>query len=356
MAVADEENDAGGRNDERSVSPEFDAGQSLRRAMQTMPTVAYVYDARSHEVVFRNRSLLHLLGFAEDDRSNDALDWQANVHEDDVQIFNRHLDRLMKQPAGVAQSCELRLSDNLGAWRWFLFSDAVATLDSPAGARLIVGSATEISHQKQSERLAALTIGEMRHRTKNLSAIFDAIGRQSVKGEASAVQEFFERFMGRIRAILAAGSIVLASDERAANVRKIIEAALTPFLDQDRGDCIEILGPDVAVSELTAGGLSLAMHELATNALKYGALSLPGGKVKVRWKLESQATDAPKLTISWHETGGPPVQIPQREGFGSKVIRSAVRHEPSGETVLTFDREGLRCEFSFLLSRGDARS
>ena len=353
MAAADEEN-RDGRN--AGPSPDFDVGQSLRRVMQTMPTVAYVYDAQSHRVVFQNRSLRQMLGFAEDDRSNDALDWQANVHPDDVQAFRQHLERLRNQPAGAAQSCEVRLSDNSGAWRWFLFCDAVAALDPQGRPHLIAGSATEISRQKQSEKLAALTIGEMRHRTKNLSAIFDAIGRQSVKGESAVVQEFFERFIGRIRAILAAGSIVLASNERAADLRKIVEAALTPFLDQERGEIIEISGPDVAVSELTAGGISLAVHELATNALKYGALSLPGGKVKVQWSLGSHEGNTSKLTITWQETGGPPVQAAQREGFGSKVIRSAVRHESNGETRLTFDRGGLRCEFSFLLSQSGERS
>ena len=322
--------------------------EELARILGRVPTAVYVYDAQSRAVVYESRSLRTLLGFEETAATTGAPDWRANIHPDDAGAFAQHLDRVLRQPLGAGSTCEVRLRDSAGTWRWFLLSDTAAS-GSGGEPGWIAGSATEISRQKQSERLAALTVGEMRHRTKNLAAIFDAIGRQSVKGEAQAVQEFFERFMGRIRAVLGAGSIVLASDNRAADLKRIVDAALTPFRDVGRNENIEIAGPDVSVSELTAGGLSLAVHELATNALKYGALSVPDGKVRVHWTLQAMPDGSATLALVWQESGGPPVAGPKQEGFGTKVIRSAVRHEMNGETRLAYARDGLRCEFRFSL-------
>jgi two-component sensor histidine kinase len=123
---------------------------------------------------------------------------------------------------------------------------------------------------------------------------------------------------------------------------------LKPFETPGKPARIELSGPTLDVSEQTAGGLALAVHELATNALKYGALKSDAGKVSLSWSVD----DAGRVAIEWKESGGEPVTaVPTRKGFGSRVINSAVASEQNGNSTLRFDRDGVRCRFEFQAPR-----
>jgi two-component sensor histidine kinase len=127
----------------------------------------------------------------------------------------------------------------------------------------------------------------------------------------------------------------------------VLAKVLEPFSYVADGPRISIEGPPLLVSEQTAGGLALAMHELATNGLKYGALKSKNGRVSVTWTVQSGG-DRDQVRIDWKETGGEEISTePTRTGFGSRVIRSAVSGEPGGVTELAFERDGLRCGFAF---------
>jgi PAS domain S-box-containing protein len=214
----------------------------------------------------------------------------------------------------------------------------------------IVGAskvARDITERRRAAEQLNLLLNEMQHRTKNLATVLDAIARQSRPKDEPAVDAFVEVFLGRAHALLSTGELVVASSTRQADLSSVLAKVLEPFCHEADGSRISIEGPPLLVSEQTAGGLALALHELATNGLKYGALKSANGRVSIKWTVQS-AGERDQVHIEWKETGGEEISTePTRTGFGSRVIRSAVSGEPGGETELAFERDGLRCGFAF---------
>jgi two-component sensor histidine kinase len=234
-------------------------------------------------------------------------------------------------------------------WRWFQSRDSLLSSD-PAGAPLmIVGSASEITEQKDAEQRKELLADEMRHRARNLVAIVQAIGRMSRPKGQPEVNKYIDTFMGRLLALLNTGGIVLSSAARTADLRAIAESTLGPFKSEAQSSRISVDGPSLFLSERIAGGLALAFHELATNAVKYGALSIEGGSVSLSWKVTEDGSEK-GATIEWRERDGPTVSPPPAEGFGAMVIRQSIAREPGGEVVFNYDPSGFHCTLTFKLA------
>ena len=172
---------------------------------------------------------------------------------------------------------------------------------------LIVGSASDISEQKKAEQHKELLAEEMRHRARNLVAVVQAIGRMSRPKDQPDVNKFIDAFMGRLLTLLNTGGIVLSSADRRADLAEIARTTLAPF--EMTANRIRAHGPSVGLLERTAGNFALALHELATNAVKYGALSNDSGSVSVNWTLDN---DTKKLSLEWIETGGPSPSPPTK--------------------------------------------
>src|SRR5690606_27423780 len=139
---------------------------------------------------------------------------------------------------------------------------------------------------------------------------------------ASNLQEFADRLDGRIRALSATHDLLTQSDWGTTPVRKVVQAELLPYAQANDHEN-DLQGPDIEMAPNDALSLGLAMHELATNAAKYGALSQPGGKVSVHWKLVAESL----VRLEWQESGGPPVSGQRGRGFGTDLIERIVAHE-----------------------------
>jgi PAS domain S-box-containing protein len=217
----------------------------------------------------------------------------------------------------------------------------------------IVGAskiARDITERKRAAEQQAMLLGEMRHRTKNLSTVIEALARQSRPRDEPAVEAFVDAFMGRIRALLSAGELLLATPRRNAELRQLLDKILVPFVDSNQAERVVLKGPALTVPERTAANLALAMHELATNAIKYGALKGSTGKVHVTWSLTPSAGKN-QVEIDWRESGGDAIAgAPEHKGFGSRVIATALASEADGVSEMTFERDGLHCRFRFTLS------
>ena len=209
--------------------------------------------------------------------------------------------------------------------------------------------ARDITERRQLAEQQKLILGEMQHRTKNLAAVIDALARQSKPRGNPAVDAFIESFTARLRALLSTGELVVGSPSRKAELRKIFETITERFFDPHDPSRILLSGPVIEVSEQTAGSLGLAVHELATNALKYGALSSNAGRISLEWS-EKQEGPASRVLVEWKETGARILGQPDRKGFGSLVIASAVAQETDGHVDLRFEPDGVRCRFAFLYS------
>jgi len=194
-----------------------------------------------------------------------------------------------------------------------------------------------------AEQHQALLINELNHRVKNTLAIVQAIAWQSFRsgGMSKPAREAFE---GRLAALAAAHDVLTRQNWEAGSIAQIVTEAVAP---QDPGDGrMTLSGPLVDLEPKTAVALALAVHELATNAVKYGALSSPEGRVEVRWTAERGL-----LRLSWRETGGPPVKGPIQRGFGARLLEQGLAEELGGAVRLEFLPEGVLCSVEAHLAR-----
>ena len=210
--------------------------------------------------------------------------------------------------------------------------------------------ARDNSERKRADERREILLGEMRHRAGNLAALITALANQSRPKNAPEVDRYVDRFLGRMRSVLAAGELVLASSSRTPDIADIIRSALEPFAGMHETSRIASSGPSLEVSEQLGGGLALAVHELATNAVKYGALSTEEGSVTLSWKITPLESDR-FVEIEWLERDGPAVSEPTRTGFGTRVIRSTLSGAKEGTVDLDFAPGGLRCRMSFRASK-----
>jgi PAS domain S-box-containing protein len=192
--------------------------------------------------------------------------------------------------------------------------------------------ARDISERKRSEAQIAALAREAEHRAKNMLAVVQAIVRLSHSETREGLKEAID---GRIRALANVHALFVQSRWAGAELRSLIEEELSPFSRGGAQATIE--GPSVLLAQDAAQTIAVAVHELATNAVKYGALSREGGHVDVAW---SQAEDG--LVIRWTETGGPHVFTPSRGGFGTRVIDNMIRGQ-RGKAAFNWRAEGLEC-------------
>jgi len=201
--------------------------------------------------------------------------------------------------------------------------------------------------QEQEAGARELVLGEARHRLKNLMAIIEALAKFSgtSPGENPEIDAFLHRFIGRLRALGAASDLVLKYGPGVLEANAVVSAVLEPFRSGSP-QRLRFEGPELALSEHFGGALAMAVHELATNALKYGALSVPSGIVTFRWRAVP-SNGGEKIEFVWKEGGGPSPKRPEKDGYGHRMIRSVAAREIDGEVRLDFPPEGLVCQISY---------
>jgi PAS domain S-box-containing protein len=198
----------------------------------------------------------------------------------------------------------------------------------------ILAVSRDISALKDSELQRADLMREMSHRLKNSLTLVQAIVSQTFQ-HATSMDTARDAVAGRISALGRSQDVLIKTESASANIKKLIDVVLAPHRgDENR---FHLSGPDVTLSQKQALGLSLALHELATNATKYGALSSAGGRVNIDWTLSPDHT----FDLCWMESGGPAVDAPTRKGFGSRLIERMVAAYFNGETALTFGPSGV---------------
>ncbi len=179
--------------------------------------------------------------------------------------------------------------------------------------------AVDISERKANEDQLRLLLRELTHRCKNMLAVIHAIARQTASRTRS-VEDFLDRFSARLVAIGSSHDLLIADNWHGASLRMLVEQQLGEHADRF-GEQIAIEGEDVMLKPEAVQNLGLALHELATNAQKYGSLSNPRGQVSIKWEFCEEAS---KLKLVWQERGGPPVTPPERSGFGRAMIETVV--------------------------------
>ncbi len=192
----------------------------------------------------------------------------------------------------------------------------------------------DITERKRAEEHQRLLINELNHRVKNTLAVVQSITHQTLRngGADASVRTNLE---GRLAALAAAHDLLTRENWTSASLREIVSDAVAPFCADAR---CTVEGPELRLNPKTAVSLALGIHELATNAAKYGALSTGTGRIAVSWR-----TEADRLQLEWRETGGPVVQPPTTRGFGTRLIERGLASELGGTVTLGFDPSGVVC-------------
>lgn len=194
----------------------------------------------------------------------------------------------------------------------------------------------------RAEERQRLLNRELGHRLKNTLAMVQAIAAQTLRN-ASSVGEAQEALGARMVALGKAHDLLLSGEREAADLRELI-ARSVQILGDGRAGVFRLAGPDMEVGSRAALSLALMLHELGTNAVKYGALSVAEGHVEIAWSSSDDRASDGTFRLIWSEHGGPPVAAPDRKGFGSRLITRGLAGQIGGEVALTYPAEGVRCE------------
>lgn len=207
-----------------------------------------------------------------------------------------------------------------------------------SGGQRVIGVLYDITDRKYAEERTELIARELRHRIKNSLAVLQSIASQSIRGHAN-LEDGLAALNGRLVALSAAAGAVSEADWENSSILELVDRVLAPHHDGHRAARFDFDGPDIPLPAGFASTLALALHELATNAGKYGALSVPTGKVSMIWDFDEDR----RFTLTWTESGGPEVVSPDRTGFGTRMIERALFTAFNGHAALTYAPKGLHC-------------
>ncbi len=207
----------------------------------------------------------------------------------------------------------------------------------------VVRVVQDITERKAAERRQKLLIDELNHRVKNTLATVQSLASQTARG-VSTPAAFRESFEGRLIALSKAHDQLTMHHWESADLRDLLSGSLAPYTGAG-SERVVLRGEDVVLRPRAVLTLAMAFHELTTNAAKYGALSVPGGRIEICWQpVQAKDDDRPLLRIDWVEQDGPAVAEPKQRGFGSKLIEGSIVAELGGSARLAFEPDGLRCE------------
>ena len=275
--------------------------------------------------------------------------WALMVHEEDIPAAREKWADALS--SGTPYQTEFRLQSRDGAFHWHL-ARALPIANAAGQITRWIGTNTDISKLKQAEEQQQLLTDELEHRMANTMAMVAAIATQTFR--TTATKEDAQRILeARLLALNQAHAVLVQSSWKSAPMATVVEGALAPYRSGEKR--ISIGGPVVDLPAKQALSLALALHELATNATKYGALSVPGGKVDVAWSVTRDG-GGPVLHFSWREQGGPEVSTPTRRGFGSRLIESTLSSDFGNAAKIDYARDGLVCTFAANLAELHARA
>jgi len=263
------------------------------------------------------------------------------LNPEDRAMFNAAATKALDSTGDGILDIECRITaQNHGAERW-VHARAQA-FEAALGKRLI-GTVRDITEVKEAEARQEILSAELQHRIKNTLAMVNAIATQTLRGDDIADRRAL--FSSRLEALANAHDILTAKTWQGAPMRAVIEGALAPHLSG--GNLVAVEGPAVELTPKQALSMALAIHELATNAVKYGALSVPGGSLHIDWTANGlDDLGQAQFRFTWRESGGPLVTEPTRKGFGSRLITRVLAGDFSGQVSIDYDPRGIVCTLS----------
>ena len=251
----------------------------------------------------------------------------ARVHPEDRASFKAHVYGV--RPDNPAYSATFRFLHPDGHVVW-LEETAEAEFDAAGRFVRLKGVTRDVSERKRAEERQNLLIAELDHRVKNVLACVSAVAQRSREGSPS-IDEFLQVLDGRILSMANTHALLSRARWLGVHLADLVRRELAPWVGE--GNAI-VEGPDIVLTADATQSLAMVLHELVTNAAKYGALSTPTGHVSVRWDRQLNGNASAGLAMEWRETDGPPVVAPIRSGYGTSVIEDLIPYELGGAVDL----------------------
>jgi len=302
--------------------------ERFRSSLLHSPLPVLMYDDRE-QILAVSQSWLEKTGYSREELRR-IEDWTTRAYGERSGEVLEYIRRIISTEP-KAQPTELIIHTKDGHERlWNFVASALGTQSD--GRRLFVSIAQDATERKAHEEQVQLLMREVSHRAKNMLSLVQAIARQTAAREP---EDFIGRFTERIQALAANQDLLVRNKWQGVDTEDLVRSQLAHFADLI-GSRITVHGPKLRLNAAAAQAIGLALHELATNAGKYGALSTDAGRVDVGWRLGGDI-----FAMSWTERNGPPVRRPERRGFGSTVIDSMAKRSVSGEVQLDYAPLGL---------------
>jgi PAS domain S-box-containing protein len=257
------------------------------------------------------------------------------MHPEDRHLLGEYHALMDKQDSFPA---EYRILKSDGQICWLAGYGRVLDRQSNGKAHRVINVATDITDRKAAETHQRFLLQELSHRSKNLLTLVQSIADQSFR-KSKNQKDFQSRLSGRLGGLAASNALLARGDWRGSSLRELIEFQLAPFIDLSSSQ-LEIHGPEVDLAADAGQAIGLALHELATNAVKYGALSSSRGRLYISWTVDPTPNTG-GLRLDWRERDGPLVTTPKQKGFGHVVIKSMIEQAVRGNVELNFAKEGL---------------
>jgi PAS domain S-box-containing protein len=306
----------------RSLKQREQSQMRLQLAMDAAHLGSWQYDPL-HRVVCGDTRSKEIFDVAENEAPIEEI--MERVNPDDAERVRAAFQAAF-DPAEPKRSAEFQLRRGDGVVRC-VETLGLAHFEGERGAAGVVGTVADITGRKQHEEREHLLMREVSHRAKNMLSVVDAIAHQTATRNP---EDFIKRFSERIQALSANQELLVGGERKGVGTEGLVRAQLAPFADLV-GSRIAVHGPKLRLKAAGAQAIGLALHELATNAGKYGALSTNRGRVDICW-----ATDGDTFTMSWVERDGPPVSKPKRRGFGTIVMEVMTERSVDGKVDLDY--------------------
>ena len=307
----------------------------------------WIRDAATLAMEYASPAIGTIYGIERDAILGEVEKWAAIIVPEDRDNALAHIESARQ---GEPVTHEFRIQRPVDStFRWIRNTDF--PLDQNGHVGRIGGIAEDVTETKLSVEHQAVLLAELQHRVRNIMAIIRSIVARTARG-ADGVEHYSELLSGRLITLARVQALLTRAANAGVSLVTIVHDELSA--QAAHADQFDAIGPDVTLSAKAAETMTLAVHELTTNALKYGALSAPDGRVTVRWTVEEKR-GAPWLVFDWNETGAParPVAaVPRRVGFGSELIEGRIPYELAGHGKVTIDSQGAQCHLEFPLKDG----
>jgi PAS domain S-box-containing protein len=314
----------------------------LQEALTAGAVTAFDWDVRTG-LSRRSENAAQILGF-DPHQTFTASRFLERVHPDDQVHFKTLVRGVRPDSPSYAVTFRFVRPDGREIW---LEETSSAEFDAEGRFVRLKGLTIDVTARKQAEERQDRLIAELDHRVKNVLARVAVVAMQTRQG-SSSIDEFVKALDGRIQSMAAAHSLLSQSRWHGVGLTDLVRQQLAPYATDAN---TSIRGPNIMLGAAATQAVAMVLHELATNAAKYGALSIPDGRVLVDWGRRSNGNEAASLMIEWSEIGGPPITTPAQSGFGISLIRELIPHELGGTVDLVFSTDSVCCKIEFPLER-----